>query len=240
MFTDESFRMKTTCKNGEIEQKIVKDHRTPSQSNVKEREGVTLGSRDAWADATGNLFVRRMAAMKVDEARTGRWSKTRNTLAETKLRRTQCVLANLSTLFADTNLIQSTPQGMANVRELIAPDLLSLVSAIEAGHHHENSCDDTLRYPVESKYLSSVPKGSLRGQDSATKSMLVPICIPSSHSESSSPAVVLSDFMMEASLTARESQTLKEFKNLLHGGPAYLRGMWGCASKAEKSLRENI
>ncbi|KAK0460873.1 hypothetical protein IW261DRAFT_1577210 [Armillaria novae-zelandiae] len=120
--------MKTTCKNGEIEQKIAKDHRTPSQSNVKEREGcktavVNVGmpgeikrqrvGRVGTNNLTRTRVIKSVCAVKVDEVRTGRCqSRTRNTLAETKLRRTQCVLAKLSVLFADTNLIQSTPQGM--------------------------------------------------------------------------------------------------------------------------------
>ncbi len=37
MYTDESFRIKTTRKYGKCERRIVKDHRT--QLDVKEREG---------------------------------------------------------------------------------------------------------------------------------------------------------------------------------------------------------
>ncbi|KAK0473094.1 PUA-like domain-containing protein [Armillaria novae-zelandiae] len=42
MYTDESFRIKTTRKYGKTERRIVKDHRTPSQVNVKEREGYKM------------------------------------------------------------------------------------------------------------------------------------------------------------------------------------------------------
>ncbi|KAK0461575.1 hypothetical protein IW261DRAFT_1614153 [Armillaria novae-zelandiae] len=39
MYTNESYRMKATRKYGKTERKIVKVHWTPSQSNVKERDG---------------------------------------------------------------------------------------------------------------------------------------------------------------------------------------------------------
>ncbi|KAK0461567.1 hypothetical protein IW261DRAFT_1428309 [Armillaria novae-zelandiae] len=119
--------MKTTRKYGKTERKIVKVHWTPSESNVKEREGcetavVNLGTpgeikrqRVEFDKAKGNKS--RLCGEDVDWTLGGQSKDGKMQLKDEGCTcgnkgRTQCVLAKLSALFAETNLIQSTPQGM--------------------------------------------------------------------------------------------------------------------------------
>ncbi|KAK0460885.1 hypothetical protein IW261DRAFT_1428648 [Armillaria novae-zelandiae] len=146
--------MKAMRKYGKTERKIIKTHWTPSQSNVKERDGCCqyvclhtfffLDTRlerpkdSVWADAMGNLFIQGTALSVVlyeefdkDKGNKIHWCSEGRRSKDGKMQvkhqeytcgnkgRMQCMPASLSTLFADTNLIQSMPQGMGTCTVLL-------------------------------------------------------------------------------------------------------------------------
>ncbi|KAK0461560.1 hypothetical protein IW261DRAFT_204359 [Armillaria novae-zelandiae] len=169
MYTNESYRMKATRKYGKTERKIVKVHWTPSQSNVKERDGCCQYTH-VWRDQKtvyGYAIRERVLLLEAGmhrRMRRGIYSSgglrcllycrvgTKN-LTRTRVIKSVCAVkvrfaaflhfldvdwtlgrrskdgkmqvkhqeyacgnkGSLSALFADTNLIQSMPQGMGPV-----------------------------------------------------------------------------------------------------------------------------